>query len=598
MSARRLILPAVLLLAACSEATAPPKPTSLALVGSPPASATVGSAVTGLAVTVKDEKGNAMSGQPLSISVSGGSLAGAPTQTIGGGATSIGTWTLASRTGANSVTISSGALAPIVIAVQGAAGPPAKVTATTAPPAVSVVGRTLPVPLLVADSFDNPVAGAPVQFTITGGGSFFASTTTTDAAGVVASPAWTLGTTRGTNGLLVNAGTATLSISVVAQADVPATAQVSAGAGQTAPGGTALAQAPRVTVTDRFGNAVASQAVTFSIASGGGTLTGGTTASSDTNGVATAPSWVLGKRNIPQQLAATAGNARTSIAAAVRTSMSIVLRFFGTGMTDDQKAVFTGAAQRLSAMITAGVGPVNAVNFDVAVACGLTGVAPLNETIQGIVIYASISAIDGSGKILAQAGPCAFRDTSGLFQPAIAIMQFDVADLATLAAGGSLEDVATHEMMHTLGYGTIWPSFGYRLGAQTADPRYTGAGGIAGCRTIGGIVTCANTVPLENVGGTGTFASHWRETVFSNELMTGYLNTGANPMSLMSIAAMADLGYTVNTAATDAYSLSAALRAPGPLSYMLGDWERVFEVPAPELLEPTASGLWMIRRTP
>ena len=54
--------------------------------------------------------------------------------------------------------------------------------------------------------------------------------------------------------------------------------------------------------------------------------------------------------------------------------------------------------------------------------------------------------------------------------------------------------------------------------------------------------------------GAGTFNSHWRESVFGSELMTGYLNSGAaNPLSRLTIGAMEDLGYTVNYSVAQTY---------------------------------------------
>ena len=35
-------------------------------------------------------------------------------------------------------------------------------------------------------------------------------------------------------------------------------------------------------------------------------------------------------------------------------------------------------------------------------------------------------------------------------------MSFDTADLAQMAADGTLVDVITHEMGHVIGIGTIW----------------------------------------------------------------------------------------------------------------------------------------------
>ena len=61
-------------------------------------------------------------------------------------------------------------------------------------------------------------------------------------------------------------------------------------------------------------------------------------------------------------------------------------------------------------------------------------------------------------------------------------------------------------------------------------------------------------VPLANTGGAGTRGGHWREATFGNELMTGFLNTGNNSLSRLSIASVQDLGYEVNFDAADAFS--------------------------------------------
>ena len=58
-------------------------------------------------------------------------------------------------------------------------------------------------------------------------------------------------------------------------------------------------------------------------------------------------------------------------------------------------------------------------------------------------------------------------------------------------------------------------------------------------------------------GGEGTRDGHWRESVFRTELMTGWIGSGTNPMSTMTIASLRDLGYAVNMAAADAYTLPA-----------------------------------------
>ena len=62
-------------------------------------------------------------------------------------------------------------------------------------------------------------------------------------------------------------------------------------------------------------------------------------------------------------------------------------------------------------------------------------------------------------------------------------------------------------------------------------------------------------MPVEADGGSGTRLSHWDETVFDTELMTGWYNSGeTNPLSRITVASMADLGYQVNMAAADSYT--------------------------------------------
>jgi subtilisin-like proprotein convertase family protein len=217
----------------------------------------------------------------------------------------------------------------------------------------------------------------------------------------------------------------------------------------------------------------------------------------------------------------------------------IDVRFNG-GLTGAQQAAFTTAAARWSRIITADV-PSVIVN---------------GETIDDIVIDASGAAIDGPQGILGQAGPTQLRP--GSFLPAAGVMEFDTADLAMMEADGSLVSVITHEMGHVLGFGTNWDELGLRQGAGTSNPTFTGASAMREFATLSkGAATRA--VPLANVGGPGTRDAHWREAVFGNELLTGFLNDGPNPLSRLTIAALEDMGYEVSFASADAYVLPSQL---------------------------------------
>ncbi len=218
-------------------------------------------------------------------------------------------------------------------------------------------------------------------------------------------------------------------------------------------------------------------------------------------------------------------------------SFSITLRI--SGMTASQETIFRQAAARWQQAI---VGDLPDMVYN--------GVA-----VDDVLIDASARSIDGVNGILGQAGPDAFR--SGTYLPYHGSMQFDSADLASLEASGQLQSVIIHEMGHVLGIGTIWSARGLLSGAGTADPRFRGTQATAEYNRLFG--RNESGVPVENSGGAGTRDSHWRESVFGNELMTGYLNSGFNPLSRMTIASLADLGYQVNLAAADPYTPPAAL---------------------------------------
>jgi hypothetical protein len=227
-------------------------------------------------------------------------------------------------------------------------------------------------------------------------------------------------------------------------------------------------------------------------------------------------------------------------AAAARSGYSIVVRFEG-GLTENQKDAFKRAADRWTRVI---VGDLPAVIVD-------------GEVIDDLLIIASGVAIDGVGRILGRAGPTRLRPinagaAAGL--PATGIMEFDTDDLANMEEDGSLGDVIAHEMGHVIGVGTIWERKSRLAGAGTSDPAFTGPGAMkeyADLRDTTNLVR----VPVENRGGPGTADSHWRDSTFGNELMTGFVAQAGNPLSRMTVASLGDLGYTVDLEAAEPYSL-------------------------------------------
>ena len=435
------------------------------------------------------------------------------------------------------------------------AGPRTSITGT--------VGAALATPptFVVKDASGNPVSSVAVTVVVTAGGGSIAGAPSVSANGATPVGTWTLGTAAGANALTVTvSGLQPLVITETGTSDVPSAITVASGNNQAALAGTALAQAVAFKVADRFGNGVPNIAVAFQVAAGEGFLAGAASAQTDLNGLANGPSWTLGKINIPQQLSASAGSLSGTAAAAITSQYRAEVRFFGPIADPNFAAAFTRAVNKINAEV---VGPLTSVTLasqDVATVCGVSGVAPLSETVPTAIIFVTIKPIDGVGRILASSGPCLVRNIGKL--TVVGVITFDVADVQQLFNNNQLNDVALHEMQHVVGFGTLWspPAPLLILNAGTAQTAFIGPAAIAACQQVGGGSSCNPGVLLENTGGAGTADSHWRKTIFGSELMTGFISPVGTkmPLSVMTIASLGDLGYVVNTSASDPYALSSA----------------------------------------
>ncbi len=243
-----------------------------------------------------------------------------------------------------------------------------------------------------------------------------------------------------------------------------------------------------------------------------------------------------GGKDVSAAAAAVVGRGR----AAARGGYTVTVRFMG-GLTDSQRGAFKAAADRWSRVIT---GDLPAVTIG-------------QEQVDDLLILAQGQDIDGPGRILGQAGPTRLRPAgigAGALLPAMGEMTFDSADLADMEERGTLNDVIAHEMGHVIGIGTIWSRLSLLRGAGTANPRFTGRNAMrefGELRRNGGPAQ----VPVENTGGEGTRDGHWRDSVFGNELMTGFVADPGNPLSRLTVACLQDMGYTVDMAAAEPYEI-------------------------------------------
>lgn len=277
-------------------------PVSIVVNGGDGQSATVGTAVaTDPSVLVQDVYGNPVQGVAVTFAVGsgGGSASGVSTFTGAAGVATVGSWTLGTAAGANTLTATSPGLtgSPVTFTATGVAGGASRyvVTASSYSPAI---GSPVVVTAQLADQYGNPVAtgGLGVAFTKTptGSGSLAPLTATTSASGA-ATTTLTVGTTVGTTYTVTAASGAIRGTSpaITTVAGVATRIVMYGGDGQTATVDTAVATAPSVRVTDAYDNPVAGVAVTFAVASGGGSVTGAA-ATTDAAGIATVGGWRLG----------------------------------------------------------------------------------------------------------------------------------------------------------------------------------------------------------------------------------------------------------------------------------------------------------------
>lgn len=567
------------------------------------------------AVKVVDQYGNGIAGRTVTFTVTagGGSVTGASVATDASGIATVGSWTVGSAIGTNTVQASTTGLSPITFTVQSILDPCTAEGATPIAVGDSLIGSLTDTDCTWTrppgsdsenDRYDyylltlasqtaviiemtkvtgiedpylflyNAVTGDSINANddIVSGVQRDARLTSTLNPGsyLIRATTWGPGE-RGTYAIVVRG----------CALGVPKTVRVKAGNGQVVAPGSAVTTAPQVEVVDECGNGIANRSVSFATVEGVGSITGAT-ATTNASGIATVGSWTL--KEGPNVLSATvagmplgAGNPAifSATGKASTAGFDIALRFV-TMPTVSQLNTFASAAARWETIITGDL-PTQGLNL-AAGTCNSPDA--LTDPVDDVLIIVRLEAIDGPGAVLGSAGPCAARTATNGGLTALGTMRFDTADLAGLESGGGFANVILHEMGHVLGIGTLWNSKALLQNASSTsnkqDTFFSGTNAVTAFNAIGGSTyTGGQKVPVENCVtgvptscGSGTINSHWRESVLRNELMTGYLNSGENPLSALTIASLKDIGYVVDESKADFFFVQTNLMAGQGLQSM------------------------------
>ena len=215
-----------------------------------------------------------------------------------------------------------------------------------------------------------------------------------------------------------------------------------------------------------------------------------------------------------------------------------------------------------------------------------------------LVIEILVESVGGGAA--ATAGTCVIRSDGGL--PAASEITFDSGGINRWSSS-VLRVLALHEIGHALGFGSIdeWDDLlvnsarDYQRenpdSTTLPDAYFSGTAAVSAFDEIASSYT-GGKVPVENdtqtysnnlVGGSvrspsspeerffggSTNASldgHWRESVFNTEVMDTIIDSGSEKLSKVTIAALADLGYSVDYTKAESYSLpsSTILRSQLP----------------------------------
>lgn len=224
----------------------------------------------------------------------------------------------------------------------------------------------------------------------------------------------------------------------------------------------------------------------------------------------------------------------------------------GDGFNASQKALFHKAAARWMSIITGDISdsdfsdnPID--RWDDLLEARIF----VDDTVDDLRIFVGVNDIDGAEGTLGRGGTRIVKRNrnQGTLVTKIGVIAIDRDDLEWMSET-LLSDVILHEMGHVLGFGTLWKTLDLVRGER--DVYFTGPRAIRAFDDAGGRNYSGPKVPAESD------SSHWRGSVFGDELMTASVRPdlqGSLSLSRITIQSLADHGYPVDVGQADAFRL-------------------------------------------
>ena len=523
-------------------------------------------------VRVAAQSGGSLAGVTVTfeVTVGGGSVPSSTAVTDANGIASPGRWTMGAP-GPQELRASVPGLDPVVFHAT-ALGIPAEIAAIVGADQEARVATAVPVApeVLVTDASGAGLADIPVIFTTGPGATVANAEVHTDARGRANPGAWTLGAATGTYQLFARIEGDGIKGNPVRFEAValpgPAARLVAVeGDGQESETTLPVAVAPRVRVEDAHGNPAAGVTVSFTASADSEVIP--QQATTDSAGLAGVDTWVLGTTvGVTYRLTASvteAGSTADLVVFSATATEAVydieIVHVTSSRPTESQRAAFEKAERFWERAITGNLAWSTTRKPSLEADClqknDIAHEVAGDRVVDDLLIYAQIREIDGPGGVIAGAGPCLIREDSSL--PVVGVMFFDRADLE----GSHVEGTILHEMAHVIGFGTLWEHLGLlenrASGIGGQDTHFSGQASIEAFRSVGGRnYTGGGLVPVQHQGGEGVWNGHWREFVFRSELMTPFPDAGLNPLSVVSLASMVDIGYEgVDYGVADEYML-------------------------------------------